>query len=88
MRSCAVSAAFDDFAGAQDRRIEAVAVPDDEHDIRGLRRVDHRAAFGERNRHRLFDQHMLSARRREAHMLGMMLMRCRDIDDLDVRIGA
>ena len=84
----AVSAAFNDVARAQNRRIEAVAVADHQHDPGLLRRLDHRAAFGNRNRHRLFDQHMFSALGRELHMRGMMLVRRRDIDDLDIRIGA
>ena len=74
--------------GAQDRRIEAVAVPDDELHARLARRRDHRAAFVERDRDRLLDQHMLAVRGRGGDMPGMNLVRRGDIDRLDVRIGA
>ncbi len=84
----AVGAAVDQFARMQDRRIEAVAVPDHQLNAGALHRLDHGAAFLEPDRDRLFDQHMLAAGGGGDDMRGVHLMRGRDIDRLDGRIVA
>ena len=55
---------------------------------RVARRIDHGGAILERERHRLLDQHVLAVLRGENRVARVMLMRRRDIDDLDRRIGA
>ena len=63
-------------------------MPDDERDAGGARRVDHAEAFRDRQRHGLFAEDMPASRRRGAHVLDVILMWRRDVDDLDARIGA
>ncbi len=65
-----------------------MAVPDNEMDTRRTCGRDHPGAIVERNRHRLFDQHVLAIARRKDRMRGVKLMRRRNVDDLDIRIGA
>ncbi len=84
----AIDAAVDQFARMQDRRIEAVAVPDHQLNAGPLHGIDDGAAFLEPDRDRLFDQHMLAAGGGGDHMSSMHLMRGRDIDRLDRRIVA
>ena len=81
-------AARDQFARARDRRVERMAVADDEMHVRALRRLDHRGAVVERQRHRLLDQQMLAVLGGEHRMTRVILMRRRHIDGLDRRIGA
>jgi hypothetical protein len=73
---------------AQDRRVEAVAVTDDQPDIGALGCSYHAAAFVERDRHRFFDQHVLAASRSRFDVLGVQLVRRGDIDDVDFRVRA
>jgi hypothetical protein len=70
----------------QDRRIEAVAVPDDELHAARARRSNDRAAFLERQRHRLFQKDVLIERRGKAGVGGMELVRRRDVDDVHFRL--
>ena len=49
---------------------------------------DHGGAIVEGQRHRLLDQHMLAVARREDRVARVKLMRRRDVDDLDIGIGA
>jgi hypothetical protein len=51
-------------------------------------RFVHCSALVERDSHWLFDQHMLSLRRRLSHVFRVQLVRCRDIDDFDLGIRA
>ena len=71
-----------------DRRVEAVAVADDEVHAGALRGRDHRARLVERERHRLFDEHVLAARRGGDRVLGVVLVRRGDVDGFDRRVGA
>jgi hypothetical protein len=84
----AIRTAHDQRARAQDRRVERMAVADDEVHVHALRRVDHRRTVLERQRHRLFDEQVLAVPRRKNGMRRVILMRGRHIDDLDRRIGA
>jgi hypothetical protein len=63
-------------------------VTDDQVNARARGRVDHRLALGERERHRLFHQHMLAGAGGCHRVLAMELVRARDIDRIDRRIGA
>ena len=51
-------------------------------------RIDHLRAFGERDRHRLFDQHVLAVRRGQRNVLRVMLVRRGDVDHVDGRVRA
>ena len=55
---------------------------------RRLRRVDHARAVFYRQRHRFFDQDMLAGAGRDFGMIGMELVRRRDVNRVDRRIGA
>ena len=84
----AVHATGDDLARARDGRVEAVAVTDDHAHAGAIHGVVHRAAFGERDGHRLLDQYVLSLRRRRRDVRGVQTVRCGDIDDVDRGVGA
>ena len=84
----AVCAARDQFARAQNRRIEGMAMADDQVNAGLTRRIGHGGAILERERHRLFDQHVLAMLGSENRVARVMLMRRRDVNDLDRRIGA
>ena len=73
---------------AGDRCVEAVAVADDELHAGRRRRVDHPRAVGERQRHRLFDEHVLAVPCRRDRVRRMHLVRRRDVDDVHRRVGA
>jgi hypothetical protein len=75
-------------AQAHDRRIERMAVADDERDAGALRRSDDRGAFRKRQRHRLLHQEMLAVPGGEHRVAGVILMRRRHVDRLDRRVGA
>ena len=81
-------AARDELAGARNGAIEAVAVADDHADAGARHGIDHRLAFVERHRHRLFHQNVLATRRGCGDMSRMELVGRGDVDDVDVRIGA
>ena len=74
--------------GARDWRIERMAVTDNEMHACAARRRDHAATIVERERHRLLDQHVLAVARRKDRMTRVKLMGRRDVDDLDIGIGA
>jgi len=80
--------AGDDRTGAQDRRVEAVAVTDDKPDIGALRRGDHAVALVERDRHRFFHQHMLAGGGSRFDVVGVQLVRRGNVDNIDFRVGA
>ena len=65
-----------------------MAVADDDVHTGAFCCVDHSGARVERKRHRLFDQQMFAVLCRKRRVLRVVLMRGRDIDRLDVRIGA
>jgi len=69
---------------AQDRRIERVAVSDDQMHAGALRRLDHRGAIVQRQRHRLLEQQMLAVLCGQRRMARVVLVRRRHIDDFDV----
>ena len=69
-------------------RIERVAVPDDHMHAGTPSRIDDGRAIFDRQRHRFFDQQVLAGLGRLRRMLAMELMRRRDIDRVDGRIGA
>ena len=71
------------LARAANGQVETVAVPDDHLHACPGRDVDHGATFVERQRHGLFDQHMLAMTGSERGVTGMKLVRSRDIDCLD-----
>ena len=81
-------AARDDVAHRAHRRIEGMGVADDQLHAGALDRRDDRIAFGERERHRLFEDDVLAVLRGEARVRGVELVRGRDVHDLDRRIGA
>jgi len=64
-----------------------MAVSDDQVTLGGARRVDHRLALGQRERHGLFHESVLAGRKGEARVLGMKLMRRRNVERLDRRIA-
>ena len=82
-----IPAAGDHFAGAQERRVEAVAVADNERHAGSAGGVDHRLAFRQRERHGLLDERVLAALRRRDHVLGVKLVRRRDVQRVDFGIG-
>ncbi len=82
-----VHAAVDELARAPVRRVEAMAVADDQLYASGTRRRDHGRAFGQRHRHGLLDQDVLAVPRRHDDMLRVELVRCGEIDRLDIRVG-
>ena len=84
----AVGAAPDHRARPQIRQVEAVAVADQQLDVGRLRRRDHLAAILDRQRHRLFDQHVLAVFRGEFHMRHMKLMRRGDVDGSHIGVSA
>ena len=80
-------AAPDQLARGEVGRVEAVAVPDDQvHAGRGASR-DHVVALGQRQRHRLLDQHVLAHCRGELRMRGMEAVGTGDVDRLHGGIG-
>ena len=80
--------ARDQRAQPRHRRIERMAVAGHQMNAGAMRRRDHRAAFIERQRHRLLDQEMLAVPGGEHRVADVILMRGRDIDRLDPRVGA
>ena len=81
-------AASHQFRRAQVRGVEAVAVPDEELDVRPSGRSDHRPAILDGQRHRLLDQHMLAGGRGQRRVRCMELVRRRDIDRIDFSVRA
>jgi hypothetical protein len=79
---------LDYLARAQDRTVEAVTVTHDQIGAGARSRIDHPAAFLEGERHRLFDERVLTVRRRHCGMRRVMLVRRGDVDDFHIRIGA
>ena len=77
-------AAGNDLARAPVRRIKAVAVANDQMNAGPFHGIDHGAAFCERHRQGLLDQHMLAGGRRHANVGGVELMRGRHIDRFDL----
>ncbi len=65
-----------------------MSVADNQMDLLALDRGDDGVAIGERQRHRLFQNNVLAMFGREDRVRRMELMRRRDINDLDRRIGA
>jgi len=63
-------------------------MPDDEMAPGGARRIDHRAALRQRERHRLFHQGVLAGGEGEAGVPGMELVRRRDVNGLHRGLGA
>ena len=84
----AVGAARDQLSRPPVWRIEAVAVAHDQLHTRGADCVDHRRAFDERQRHRLFDEDVLAVPGRRDDVLGVKLMRCGDVNRVHVRVRA
>lgn len=64
-----------------------MAVADHHRDARCRDCVDHGAAFGKRQRHRLFDEEMPAAGSGGSDMGAVQAVRRGDIDDLDCGIG-
>src|SRR6185312_350139 len=81
-------AARDDRAGAANGLIEAVAVADDQPDAGAARRLDHRSAISEAQRHRLLDKHVLAGLGRELCMLRVKLVWRGDVNRLDRVVAA
>src|SRR5882762_11705585 len=81
-------ALIDDLSCLKNRPVEAVAVADDQRHARLAGGVDHRPAVLQCERHRLLDQQMLAVRRSKTRLLGVELVRRRDVYDLDRRVLA
>ena len=81
----AMIARGDQSGGGAHRRVEPVARPDHQHAIEAARRLRHRRAIGDGDRHRLFDQHMLARLDRGDRLRGMMFVRRGDIERIDIR---
>ena len=85
----AVRAARDQFARAQDRRIERMAVPDDQmHARRRAAAAIIAAQSSSVSAIGFSTSTCLPCRAASDGMLRVKLMRRRDIDDLDIRVGA
>ena len=60
-----------------------MAVSDDQLHARTSCRADHRLTLVDRQGHRLLDEHVLTGSRGDPYVLGMELMRGRDVDRFD-----
>ena len=65
-----------------------MAVADKKLNAGVFRGLNHFPAILDRQRHRLFDKHVLSLRGGELDVIDMILVRRGDIDGLDLRVGA
>ena len=81
-------AARDHAAHRAHRRIERMGVADDELHLVALHRRDDGVAVGERQRHRLFQDDVLAVLGRHDGVRRVELVRRRDVDHLDRRVGA
>ncbi len=70
------------------RWIEGVGMADDQINLGFFDRGDDRIAIVERQRHRLFQNDVFAVLGGKNGVRRMELMRCRDVDGLDGRIGA
>jgi hypothetical protein len=61
---------------------------DDQLDARAARGGDHCATVLQRQRHGLLDQYVLALRRCDASVVRVELVRRRNVDDFDRRVGA
>ena len=73
---------------SQDRRIKTVAMAHDQLHAPCPRRVDHRAAFAQRQGHWFFDQDMFAGGGGQFGMRDMKLVRRCDVDHIDIGIAA
>ena len=76
------------FRGTEVKFNQILSNTDNKLNAGALRSVGNRRAVVERDRQRLFDQQLFAVPRRKLCVLRMELMRCCNIDGLDLRIGA
>ena len=83
-----VIAGLDQTARFENRRVITMAVTDQQVNPGRRRGVDHACAVFDGQRHRLFDQNVFSRPCRNFSVFGMKLVRCRNVDRVDISLAA